>query len=84
MRHCQRCNRDYPDNFFGKHCRTTNLLEKAFEVKYLYKTEFILVNKIDNTLSTIVKKHKQKFHSFIIVCKIKNKKIMGYPKRIFY
>ena len=37
---------------------------------------------MDNTLSNIVKKHKRKFQSFLIVCKINNKKIIGYPKRV--
>ena len=46
------------------------------------KQENILVNEIDNTLSNIIKKHKPKFHSFLIVCKINNKKIMGFPKRV--
>ena len=57
-------------------------MKKAFEVKYIYKKENILVNEIDNTLSNIINKHKRKFHSFLIVCKINNKKIMGYPKRV--
>ena len=30
----------------------------------------------------MIKKHKPKVHSFLIVCEIKNKKIMGYPKRV--
>ena len=81
MRHCQSCNRDYSDNYFRKHRRNFHL-EKAFGVKYIYKKEIILVNEIDNTLSNIFKKHKRKFHSFLIVCKINNKKIMGYPKRV--
>ena len=51
-------------------------------MKYIYKTENILVNEIDNTLSNIIKKHKLKFHSFLIVCKINNKKIMGFPQRV--
>ena len=82
MRYCQNCNGDYSDNYFRKHCRSNNHLKKAFEVKYIYKTENILVNEIDNTLSNIVKKHKRKFHSFLIVCKINNKKIMGFPQRV--
>ena len=82
MRHCQNCNRDYSDKYFRKDCRTNNHLEKAFEVKYIYKKENILVNEIDNTLSNKINKHKRKFHSFLIVCKINNQKIMGYPKRV--
>ena len=46
------------------------------------KKENILVNEIDNTLSDIIEEHKRKFHSFLVVCKINNKKIMGYPKRV--
>ena len=80
MRHCQDCNRSYSDKYFRKHCRSNNHLKKAFGVKNLYKTENILVNEINNTLSNIVKKHKRKFHSFYIVCKINNKKIIGYTK----
>ena len=57
-------------------------MKKAFEVKYIYKSENILVKEVDNTLSNIVKKHKRNFHSFLIVCKINNKKIMGFPKRV--
>ena len=82
MRHCQNCNRDYSDEYFRKHCRTNNHLKKAFEVKYIYRKENILVNEIDNTLSNVINKHKRKFHSFLIVCKINYKKIMGYPKRV--
>ena len=83
MRHCQDCNRSYSDKYFRKHRHSNIHLKKAFGVKYIYKTENILVNEIDNTLSNVVKKHKRKFHSFYIVCKINNKKIIGYPKRVF-
>ena len=82
MRHCQNCNRDYSDNYFRKHFRSNKYIKKAFEYKYIYKKENILVNEIDNTLFKIIKKHNQKFHSFLIVCKINNKKIMGFPKRV--
>ena len=82
MRHCQNCNRDYSDKIFRKHCRSNNHLKKTFCVKYIYKKESTLVNEIDKTLSNIVKKHKREFHSSLIVCKINNKKIMGYPKRV--
>ena len=84
MRHCKNCNcnRNYSDKNFGKHCRTNNHLRKAFGVKYIYKKENILVNEIDNTLSNIIEEYKRKFHSFLIICKINNKKIMGFPKRI--
>ena len=83
MRHCLNCNRDYSDKYFRKHCRTNNHIKRTFEVKYICKKENILVNEIDNTLSDIIEEHKRKFHSFLIVCKINNKKIMGYPKRVF-
>ena len=82
MRRCQNCNRDYSDKYFRKHCRTNNHLKKAFGVKYIYKKENIVINEIDNTLSDIIEEHKGKFHSFLIVCKINNKKIMGFPKRV--
>ena len=82
MRHCQNCNRNYSDKYFRKHCRTNNHLKKAFGVEYQYKKENILVNEIDNTLSDIIEEHKRKFHSFYIVCKINNKKIIGFPKRV--
>ena len=83
MRHCQDCNRDYSDKFFRNHCRSNIHLKKAFEVKYIYKKENIFVSEIDNILSSIIEKHKQKFHSFYIVCKINNnKKNIGYPKRV--
>ena len=82
MKHCQNCNRDYSDKYFRKHCRSNKHLKMAFENKYLYKSENILFNEVDNTLANIIKKHKPKFHSFLIVCKINNKKIMGYPKRV--
>ena len=82
MRHCQDCNRSYSDKCFRKHCRKNNHLKKAFGINYIYKTEKILVNEINNTLSNIVKKQKRKFHSFYIVCKINDKKIIGYPKRL--
>ena len=49
---------------------------------YVKKKENKLVNEIDKTLSDIIEEHKRKFHSFLIVCKINNKKIMGYPKRV--
>ena len=51
-------------------------------MKYIYKRENIFVSEIDNILSSIIEKHKRKFHSFYIVCRINNKKIIGYPKRI--
>ena len=77
MRHSQNCDRDYSDKYFRKHRRTNNHLKKAFGVKYIYKKENILVNEIDNTLSDIIEEHKRKFHSFLIVCKINNKKNHG-------
>ena len=82
MRHCHNCNRNYSDKYFRKHCRTNNHLKKAFGVKYTYKKENILVEEIDNILSNISGEYKRKFHSFLIVCKINNKKIMGFPKRV--
>ena len=82
MRHCQNCNREYSDKYFRKHCRTNNHIKRTFEVKYICKKENILVNEIDNTFSDIIEEHKRKFHSFSIVCKINNKKIFGYPKRV--
>ena len=83
MRQCQNCNRDYSDKYFRKHCRSNNHLKKAFGVKYIYKKENMLVNEINNTLSNIVKKHKGKFHSFLIVCKINNKKNRGFSQTRF-
>ena len=83
MRHCLNCNRDYSDKYFRKHCRTNNHIKRTFEVKYICKKENILVNEIDNTLSDIIEEHKRKFHSFLIVCKINNKKIFGYPKHVY-
>ena len=82
MRLCQNCNRDYSDKCYRKHCRTNNHIKRTFEVKYICKKEDIFVNEIDNTLSDIIEEHKRKFHSFLILCKIKNKKIFGYPKRV--
>ena len=82
MRHCQNCNRNYSEKDFRKHCHSKNHLKKAFGVKYICKKENILVNEIDNILSDIIEDHKRKFHSFLIVCKINNKKIIGFPKRI--
>ena len=82
MIHCHDCNRSYPDEYFRKHCRSDKHSKKAFVAKNIYKTENILVNEINNTLSNIVKKHIRKFHSFYIVCKINNKKIIGYPKHV--
>ena len=83
MRHCQNCNRDYSDEYFRKHCHSNNHLKKAFGVKYIYKTENILVNEIDNTLSNIANKHKRKFHSFLIVCKNNNKKNLWLSQTCF-
>ena len=83
MRQCLNCNRNYSDKYFRKHCRTNNHLKKAFGVKYNYKKENIVINEIDNTLSDIIEEHKRKFLFFYIVCKINNKKIIGYPKRVF-
>ena len=83
MRHCQSCNRDYSDNYFRKHRRSNIHLKKAFKIKYIYKLENILVNEVDDTLSNTINEHKRKFHSFLIVCKINNKKIMGFPIRVF-
>ena len=82
MRHCQNCIKDYSNKYFRKHCHTNNHLRKAFGVKYICKKENILGNEIDNTLSDIIEEHKRKFHSFLFVCKINNKKIFGYPKRV--
>ena len=72
--------RDYSDKYFKKLCRSNNHFKKAFGVKYIYKTENLLVNEINNTLSNIAKKLKRKFHSFLVVFKIFNEKIIGYPK----
>ena len=83
MRHCQNCNKDYSDKYFRKHCRSNKHLKKAYVVIYIFKKENIVVNEIDNTLSEIIKEHKRKFHSFLIVCKINNKKIMVFPN-VFY
>ena len=82
MKHCQNCNKDYSDKYFGRHCRTNNHLRKTFGVNYICKKENILVNEIDNVLDDIIEEHKRKIHSFLIVCKINNKKIMGFPKRL--
>ena len=82
MRHCHNCNKNYSDKYFRKHCHTNNHLKKAFGVKCIYKEENILVREIDNILSNIIGEHKRKFHSFLIVCKINDKKIMGFPKRV--
>ena len=83
MKHCQICNRDYSDKNFRKHCRRINHFEKAFGLKYIYKTENILVIEIVNTLSNIVKKHKRKVHSFSIVCKIINEKSSVIPNAFY-
>ena len=82
MKHCQNCNRDYSDKYFRKHSRSNKHLKKAYEVRYVYKSENILVIEIDDFLSNIINKHRRKFHSFLIVCKIINKKIFGFPKRV--
>ena len=82
MRHCQNCNINFSDKYFRKHCRTNNHIKRTFEVKNICKKQNILVNEIDNTLSDIIDEHKRKFHSFLIVCKINNKKIFGYPKHV--
>ena len=83
MRHCQICNRGYSDKYFRKHYRKNIHLKKAFEGKQINKKENILVNEIDNTLSNIIKKHKRKFHSFLIVCKINNKKSWVIPNTFY-
>ena len=82
MRHCQNCNRNYSNKYSKKHCHTNSHLKKAFGVKYIHKKENIVINEIDNTLSYIIEEHKRKFHSFLIVCKINNKKTIGFHKRI--
>ena len=82
MKLCENCNRDYSDKYFRKHSRSNEHLKNAFEIKYIYITENILVNEIDNSLSNKINKHKRKFHSFLFVCKINNKKSMGFPKRV--
>ena len=82
MRYCHNCNRNYSDKYFRKHCHSNIHLKKAFGVKYIYKKEYILVKEIDNILSNIIGEHKRKFHSFLIVCKINDKKIMGFPKSV--
>ena len=82
MRHCQSCNREYSDNYFRNYRRSNIHFKKEFRVKYIYKTENIFFNEIDKTLSIIFKKHKRKLHSSLIVCKINNKKNMGFPKRV--
>ena len=79
---CQSCYRDYSDKNFRKHRRSNIHLKKAFEVKYIYKKENILVNEIHNTLSNIIKKHKRKFQFFLIVFKINNKKSWVTHKRV--
>ena len=83
MRHCLNCDRDNSDKYFRKHCNSNKHIKKAFGVRYIYKKENTIVNEIDNTLSNINNKHKRKFHSFLIVCIINNKKIIGFPKAFF-
>ena len=83
MRHCQHCNGGYSDKYFRKHCCSNSHLKKAFEVKYIYKSENILVNEVDNILSNIAKKIKRKFHSFLIVCKTNNKKSWVFPNAFY-
>ena len=39
------------------------------------------LHNLDN-ISDIIGEHKRKFHSFLIVCKINNKKIISFPKRV--
>ena len=82
MRRCLNCDREYSDKYFRKHCHSNKHIKKAFEIKYICKKENMLVNEIDNTLSNIIKKHRRKFHYFLIVCKFNNKKIVGYPKLV--
>ena len=82
MRHCQDCDKNYSVKYYTRHFRSNIHLKKAFEVRYVYKEENIFVDEIDNVLSNIIKKHKRKFHTFYILCRINNKKIIGYPKRI--
>ena len=82
MGHCRYCGRDCSGKYFRKHSRSNKHIKKAFEVKYIYKTENILVNEIDDALANIINKHKRKFQYFLIVCKINNKRIVGYPKRV--
>ena len=81
MRLCQDCNRNYSDKYFRKHHHSNKHLEKVLGIKYIYKTENIVVNEIDNTLSSLVEKHRRKIHTNYIISKINNKKIIGYPKR---
>ena len=76
MRHCQNCNKDYTDKYFNKHCRSNIHLKKAFEVKYIYKKENILVGKIDKILSSIIEKHKRKVHSFLLYVGLMVKKLL--------
>ena len=81
MRHCQNCNRNYSDNYFRKHCRTSKHIKKHSKLN-IYTKKSIVVNEIADVLSNIINKHKRKYRSFLIVCKINNKKIMGYPKHV--
>ena len=81
MKRCYNCNRNYSDKYFRKHLYSNRHLKTAFEIKYVYRKEKIVVKEIDNTLSDIIKKHRRNFHSFYIVSKINNKKFVGYPKR---
>ena len=83
MKHCQNCNRDYSDKYFRKHCRSNNRSKKRLELNINTKQKNILVNEVDNTLNFIVDKHKRKLLSFLFVCKLNIKKIIGYPKRVF-
>ena len=78
MRHCHNCNRNYSDKYFRKHCYTSNHLQKAFGVKYIYKKENIVINDIDNTLSDLIGEHKRKFHYSLFVCKINIKKSLVF------
>ena len=70
MRHCQDCNKNYSDKYFAEHCRSNIHLKKAYEVKYIYKKENIIVSEIDNILSSIIEKHKRKFLFFILFVKL--------------
>ena len=80
MRHCQNCNRNYSEKYFRKHCRTNSHFKKKRWELNIYTKKKHSYYEIDNTLSDIIEEHKRKFHSFLIVCKINNKKIHGFSQ----
>ena len=55
-------------------------MDNTYRIKFIHKIENVLVKDVYNTISPLIRKHKQKFNSFLIVCKTEKMTIFHYTE----